>query len=462
MTDKPRLPIRVGFFIDGGEAYGVRESIRLLLSHLDRCRITAVGIFLGQGPATDTLGPLCDETVTLMGRCLLPLSDPKKSRWNPAVLTGKLATALISVLRLSMAIRRHRIDIVDVNYYPHHLLAGLACRMARRPCIWHWRGSFAKTGVSAGLAVWGMRHLADAIACNSGFVQRSLPASVQRKACVVYNGVDSRQIARLQERGALRRELGIRADGKLVALFGSIVLLKGHEYFIRAAAKIAHTLPHVTFAIVGDENETLRNRVGLTVQLGNLVSELGLEKQVFFAGYRQDAWRYMSDCDVVCMPTIPLGNVAGEGFGLVMAEAMAARVPVVASACGAAPEVIEDQRSGLLVPPGEAGALAEAITRLLADETFRRRIATGGQRRIGEHFDIGRTVEGMQRIYDELANGRGRSGAARWLPDGTPKPGSVVAVSGGETEVASGYLRAVKIALWRRWRRSTGRAQRDG
>ena len=402
MNDNSRRPVRVGFFIDGAESYGVLEYTRLLLANLDRCKTTPVGLFVGPGRGLDVLAPLCAETAVLIGECLLPLSDATKSRWDPGVLSHKLLTAAACVPRLAAAIRRLRVDVVDVNYYPHHILAGLACRLTRRPCIWHWHGPYAKEGISASFAEWTMRNLASAIPCLSNFVRSSLPRSVQSRSSVIYNGVDTCRIQQLQEHGALRRILGIASGQQLVAIFGAISPRKGHEYLIRAAAQLVQVLPRTLFAIIGHETEQIRARVGLTAKLKRLVSEVGLERNVLVHDYLPDAWRYMSDCDVICMPTVPIGKDNGEGFGLVMAEAMAAGVPVVATSCGAPPEVIEHGRSGLLVPPADADSLAAAILGLLRDRGLRNRIAVAGQDRIRHHFDIRYTVAGMQQLYESL------------------------------------------------------------
>jgi len=402
MNGNSRLPVRVGFFIDGGESYGVLEYTRLLLANIDRRKATPVGLFVGPGRGLDILAPLCEETAVLMGKCLLPLSDATRRRWDPAVLSRKLLLAAACVPRLAAAIRRLGIDVVDVNYYPHHILAGLACRLTHRPCIWHWHGPYAKDGISASFAEWGMRNLASAIPCISNFVRSSLPRSVQGKTSVIYNGVDACRIQQLQQHGALRRILGIESGQKLVAVFGAISPRKGHEYLVRAAPKLIQAWPRTLFVIIGNESEQIRARIGLTAKLKRLRSELGLEQNVLFQGYLPEAWKYMNDCDVICMPTVPIGKDSGEGFGLVMAEAMAAGVPVVATSCGAPPEIIEDGRSGLLVPPADADALAEAILRLLRDREFGRRIAVAGRERIRNHFDIRYTVAGMQHLYDRL------------------------------------------------------------
>jgi|GEM_PF-797155 len=403
MIDKPVHPIRVGFLIDGGNStYGVFEYTKLLLTYIDRSQVTPVGIFFGKGDGVVSLGPLCREKIILGDKCLLPLSDPNRSKLDPLIMCSKVLTANLGIIRLVNVLRSRAIEVVDVNFYPYHILAGIACRIALRPCVWHWHGVATRMGVSAYLQEWGMRNLADAIPCISNFVRQSLPDSVQQKSCIIYNGVDVDRISQFQEPGMLKKNLGIPDDVKVVAIFGSISPLKGQEYFIRAASQVVKTFPNTAFVIVGHENETMRVRIGLTAKLNNLVAELGLKRHVLFAGYLPDAWKYMSDCDVVCLSTTPMGKVVGEGFGLVVAEAMAAGVAVVASSCGAITEIIKDGESGLLVPPADADTLAKSICKLLADEKFRRSIAREGQARVQSCFDIHNTTRGMEQVYRNL------------------------------------------------------------
>jgi glycosyltransferase involved in cell wall biosynthesis len=237
--------------------------------------------------------------------------------------------------------------------YPVHLVAGLACRLRPTPCLWHWHGAFDPRGKMYNTARLSFRPLATRIACISRFVAESLPPSARQKACVVYNAVERVKLRAAQRPGALRALLSVPPARPLVAIFGALTDYKGHEYFIRAAAAVLKQLPDTYFAIVGGETAVQRHRFGREARLRTLVQDLGISARVLFAGHVDDAALHMSDCDIVCLPTIPLG-IVGEGFGLALAEAMAVGVPVIATSCGAAPEIVEDGVSGLLVPPFDA------------------------------------------------------------------------------------------------------------
>ena len=396
------MKLRIGFFIDGGEEYGVLEYLKAMLTYLDRAQVTVIGIFFGNGKATAALQPLCDETVILGKDTLLPLSDPYRGRWNIAVLVKKLAFAFIRMLQLARIIKTKTIDVIDINFFPHNLLGGFSCRLAGCPCIWHSHGISSGSGLFARLTDFGAKHFANTVVCVSGFVQENLSAAMRAKALVIYNGIDAHKVFALQEHGDLRKLIGVSDQHRLIGIFGSISLVKGHELFLKVAANLSKAFPDARFVIVGHENETLRMRFGLTDRLHQIIAENDLADKVFFTGFVPEAWRFMGDCDIICMPTVSYGRVSGEGFGLVAAETMAAGVPIVAAGCGALPEIIENMQSGILFEPGNEDEMTTAITKLLNDETFRRQMAENGQKRISENFDISRTAQNMQLLYRSL------------------------------------------------------------
>lgn len=404
-------PVRVGLVLDGGEEYGVLHAVRYLLQNLDPRRVTTVGIFLGHAPGRNALAPHCMEVCDLNVGCILPLSRPGRRRYEFTNIARKGWIFLRAARATAQAVARLHLDVLHANMYPMHLVAGLAARRAQVPCIWHWHGSSQFRGPLGRLARFGMTHLATHIACISRFVASTLPADLQDRCYVVYNGVEGEVIHSGQRRGQLRQRLRLPDSQPLVGLFGSIAACKGHDYFLRAAQRVHALVPDVHFAIVGDETEVSRLRYGRTRRLRHLTAELGLEDVVHFCGNIPEAPLYMSDCDVICMPTVPTGSVFGEGFGLVMAEAMAAGVPVVATHCGAPPEVIEDGISGRLIPPRQVEPLAGAMLELLADPARRQRMGQAATQRIAARFDVTHAAEAMQNLYTRCRDGGPPQGA---------------------------------------------------
>jgi len=413
-----RRPLRVGLLMDGGlYGYGVGEYTRMLLARLDRRKVLPVGLFLDCGEEWRMLSGLCDEACHLGTGPLLPLSKEGHGKFYVPNLVDKAAIFTRAIHATAAAIRRLRLDVVHVHFYPHHLIAGLACRMANVPCVWHWHGTYFRRGLSDRIVRTAFRCLADEIVCISRCVASTLPPVGQSKATVVYDGVDTQRIRSAQRRGELRRMLGLTDDHLLAGMFGSISQYKGHEYFLRAAAEVARRLPQARFCIVGHEFEVVRKRFDLTGKLKALAAEAGIADKVFFTGFLADAPLYMGDCDVVSVGTYPLGTCLGEGFGLVIAEAMAAGAVVISTNCGAPPEIIEDGVSGWLVPPQDSPALVEAMAALLSDPSRRQAMIQAEWQRVTGHFDISRTIRNMEAVYLRYRKGF-RPARHGPLPDG--------------------------------------------
>ncbi len=211
---------------------------------------------------------------------------------------------------------------------------------------------------------------------------------------VVHNGVD---LAEFQDvpgaRSRVRAELGLPEDAFVVALLGRVVPWKGHEVFLDAMEQLLAAHPHLMGCIVGegwrghDFEQRLRDRV-----------ESGpLKGRVIFAGFRPDVPALLQSVDALAHT-----SVEPEPFGRVIVEAMAARLPIVATAAGAVPEILEHERTGLLVPSGDAESLAQALRRLVSDPDMARRLAAAARQEVEARFTVQRYVAGVQAVYEEL------------------------------------------------------------
>ncbi|NLR67125.1 glycosyltransferase [Chitinophaga varians] len=394
--------IRLGFFFDGGEGGGVVEYVRLLLTNIDRSRFTAIGIYLGNGPSHEALKHIFDETAILTDKRLVNVGSGKTRMQRLKMNTSKLLTAVKGTRLLARAMKKYRIDIMDVNYFPLHILAGIASRMTGVPCLWHWHGAGRPTGMRANMTAFGARFFCDKIASITHFVHNSLPEVARKKSELVYNGVDTTKISSSVVNGHLMKLAGVDENTTLVGILGTVSPFKGHTYFIKAADIVLRQYPDVRFVIIGRESATQKIKVGFEAQLRKEVKEMNREQEILFLGYVADPYKYLRDCKIICTPTIPYMNFLGEGFGLAAAECMAAGVAVVATKLGSFPEIIEHGKNGLLTEPKDADALASAIMELLADEPKRKNIATAARQHIAENFDIKGTSRKMEQLYERL------------------------------------------------------------
>jgi glycosyltransferase involved in cell wall biosynthesis len=203
----------------------------------------------------------------------------------------------------------------------------------------------------------------------------------------LYQGIDASQVEHWQRSDGVRAELGIAEDALVVGVVANLRALKGHRYLLQAAVRIRAEVPGVRFLLVGHGPAEQ--------ELRRLTSDLGLDETVVFAGYREDAPRMTSACDVFVLPSLY------EGLSIALLEAMALGKPAVATRVGGLPEVIGSGQGGLLVPPGDDRALADALLTLLGDPALRRQLGEVARRR-SVAFDIRDTVARTEELYGEL------------------------------------------------------------
>lgn len=175
---------------------------------------------------------------------------------------------------------------------------------------------------------------------------------------------------------------------RLVAV-ANLIPDKGLDVLLRAIAQAGSVVDEL--AIVGEGPE-----LGA---LQALAAELRLHPRIRFLGRRDDVPALLAGADAFVHPA-----VWGEAFGLTVAEGMAAGCAVIASRVGAIPEIVEDGRSGLLVPPGDVGALAAALLRLHNDRELRRALGTAARQRIEQRFTLARMVAAHLDTCEEVAS----------------------------------------------------------
>jgi glycosyltransferase involved in cell wall biosynthesis len=204
---------------------------------------------------------------------------------------------------------------------------------------------------------------------------------------LVYEGVPDR-VAAAGGREALEA-LGVPAG---VPVLGNVAALTGHKdhaTLVEAMARLRPRFPDARLVVAG-EGEL---RPALEAQ----VRDRGLGDRVVFAGFRRDLDRLLPAFSVFCLSS------RLEGLGTSLLDAMSFGLPVVATAAGGIPEAVEDGVSGRVVPPGDAGALAEALADLLGDDERRRAYGAAGRRRFLERFTADHMVDETLRVRAEVA-----------------------------------------------------------
>jgi glycosyltransferase involved in cell wall biosynthesis len=232
--------------------------------------------------------------------------------------------------------------------------------------------------------------IATAIAVNSEATRHTLADSVPwldgRRIRVIYKGISTDQFQQTSA-NPLHDEFGISPDSPVVCFVGRLDEQKGIVFLLDAWKHILIRHPEARLVLVGDGN--LRDRVR------NYVDQYGLAGSVHLAGFRKDVPHLLSRSTLLVLPSL------WEGFGYAAVEAMAAGLPVVATATSSLPEVVEDGKTGILVEPRNSRAIADAVTGLLNNITLARRLGEFGRRRVRERFSLNAMLSAFETLFQE-------------------------------------------------------------
>ena len=198
----------------------------------------------------------------------------------------------------------------------------------------------------------------------------------------------------LYNKSEIRAQLGIPGNTVLVGMIGRMTPGKGHEEFLRAAGILSETSDQRFQFIVAGTVSKGEEAYGLKVR--KLAADLGVENVVEFTGFVKDVPRVLAALDILAFPSHE------ESFGLGLTEAMAMKVPVVASRSAGVPDIVVDGETGLLVSPKDHAALAEGISMLAKDPERRRRYGNAGRERVEKFFDIKSVVDRLEAHYSQI------------------------------------------------------------
>ena len=293
---------------------------------------------------------------------------------------------LSAAWKLSRLIKQLRPDVVHAHD-PHGVAMGaLALSMgmggsrttrAAPPLVAARRVDFHMKDNA--LSRWKYRQV-DCFICASEAIRQmviadGVPAS---RTVTVHEGIDLGHVEAAPAAN-LHAELWLPHHAPVVGNVAALVPHKGQRHLIEAAAIVVTRVPDARFVIAGEGElrETLERQI----------KEHHLEKHVFLVGFRPDVLSVHKAFDIFVMSSVT------EGLGTSLLDAMACEKPIVATGVGGMPEVVVDGKTGLVVPPRDPEAMAEAIVRLLTDEPARRAMGAAGEARVRERFSAERMVQ---------------------------------------------------------------------
>ena len=302
--------------------------------------------------------------------------------------------------RLIRYLRRERVGILHTHLFEPSavgLLAGVLAGTRGRVMTRHYSNYHTRIGkkwhVRVDQLCNRMSHAVIAVSQHTADHIVHEEAAPAEKVHVALNGIDFSRV-KVSDRDAparLRREW-CPDGGHLLVVPGRLHPEKGHTYLFQALSTIRRQVACPVVVVVagaGPFESAYREEV----------RSLGCEEIVRFLGFRRDISDVIAAADLVVLPSV------AEAFGLVVAEALCLGTPIVATHVGGIPEIVEDGIDGVLVPPADSKALADAIVRVLGDPERRRLMVSAGRERVRDRFGFEKMMRAYEQIYERLVEG---------------------------------------------------------
>jgi glycosyltransferase involved in cell wall biosynthesis len=312
------------------------------------------------------------------------------------VLPLKMASEadVLSVVRLSLAMKRKRCRLAHFHDAHSVAVGSAAASLAKVPIrVISRRVDFPlKKNL---LSKRKYTQNVDAIIAISEGVKKVLVrGGINAKIIrVIPDGIDFAPYEDKTSKDYLRQELSFAPDDFLVGIVAQLTDEKGHKYLIQATKHLKEHTPNIKIIVVGEGP--------MQLELDKQVKEIQGEDMVFFLGFREDIPQILNALDVFVLSS------DHEGLGSIIMDAMACRLPIVASRVGGIPEVVDHMKTGLLIPPKGPKSLANAILKIYQDRELGRRLGQRGYEQVHQKFSAESMAWQAIDLYEELAKKKG-------------------------------------------------------
>jgi len=316
----------------------------------------------------------------------------KKFRIQYEILACRRKLDLQTITALKEFVRENQIAIIHTHGYKTDFYAFCAAMLSnvRLVATCHpWIEIGPRMKFYSYLDRLWLRRFDKLVAVSDDVKAKLLKSHFQSgKIELIHNGIDLKRFQTKQNTTAFRRRLKISADAIVIGSVGRLAEEKGHAILLSTLAKLAPKFPELRLLFVGDGERR--------EELQNQTRRLGLEAKVSFLGIQRNIPELLSLMDVFVLPSLT------EGFPLALLEAMAAKKPVVASAVGDIPKIIQHGKNGILVEPADANGLANAIARLVENKPRAMALGENAYSCVKEKYTLYRMLQKYLQVYDEV------------------------------------------------------------
>lgn len=296
-----------------------------------------------------------------------------------------------SIFKLNKILRENNIHLIYCADNISKFIGGIAGKIAGVKVVAHCHDDFKEDTLGKTMRMFYLM-LLDRILTVSDKVKKFFAVNKKgfQKAITVYNGIDTDIFNPQNVSDDIRNELGLKKENIVIGSIGVIEKDKGHRYLVEALARLkAEGITNVVCVICGSGPQES--------DIKEFVCAKGLDSEVLFLGFRDDIPKVLKALDILALMSLTI-----ESFSMAAVEAMAMEVPVIATRIGGIPEVVDDGKTGIIIPPGNVDALCEAMKYLIQNPEIRLRMGQNGRLRVLERFTIGGNVRKTEDIFLQL------------------------------------------------------------
>jgi glycosyltransferase involved in cell wall biosynthesis len=366
---------------ESSETGGAETVILNIVNHLDKREFHSEVVVMQPGWLKDRL---------------------KDSGCEPVLLQSDKSYDFGFLLKLRSVIKDLKIDLIHAHLPGSNAYSCLAGAAAGVPVVATYHGMLTlseRLSRSEKVQLFLVRKLARRIVTVSDHLKdelRKMAKIPSGKLVTVYNGVNWEPYDTPFDAAKMKQNLGLEPDSAVIGMVANLKSFKGYEYFVRAAAVVAREVPRAVFLIAGDGEESVK--AGIKAE----IAKHGLQEKVLFLGYRENIANVVRVLDVSVLSSI------SEGMSIVTVEAMGAGVPVVVTRSGGPEELVDEGRTGFLVPVRDEAGLADRVLYCLNNPEAVQEMTARAKKQVRIKFSLEMMIDNYEAVYRKCLGKKGR------------------------------------------------------
>ena len=367
-------PYKILYITPSVRLFGARVSLLTLVTNLDRTQFEPVVVCPKKGPLADELIKRGIKTE------FIPIKSFRKGKYFPLIP--------LTVYKLIKLVKKENINLIHCNEDWVNPYAVLIKWFTKIPVITHMRLSITEKRIKNYLLKY-----ADKIICVSNKSAEDFKnwKYKEEKVVTIYNGIDLNVYNENVKGDKVRKEFNLSENDILITHIALISPRKMQNITINSAKIVLNKYPNCKFLLVGEHS---KRDIEYMNELKQMVK--GYEDKIIFTGFRKDIPEICAASDINLLIS------TDEGFGRVILEAGAMGVPTIGTNIGGIPEVIEDNKTGLLIPPNNSEELTKAIIKLIENPSLRKQLGKNAKERVKTKFSIEIHTHQIQNLYSSL------------------------------------------------------------